>query len=172
MNSSPLLQETCTERDWNEENQAVQEALKLRPECEAENLLSSSEKAGIKLAEMHLDVRSTLAPPQAGVKFDMGKLPLALLPIESIEEVAKVLRFGADKYTDWNWATGFKWSRLYSATLRHLFAHMKGENKDPETGISHLAHAGANVLFLIYHELHKQGVDDRHVRPASKDKGE
>ena len=113
---------------------------------------------GLELFELHV----------TGVKHDATKTPLALLPFECLEEIAKVLEFGSRKYSDWNWTRGFKWSRLYSSTLRHLFAHMRGEKLDPETGLSHLAHAGANVLFLIYHELHTVGEDDRHPRPKSQ----
>jgi hypothetical protein len=116
---------------------------------------------GVELFELHV----------TGVKYDDAKAPLALLPPEALEEIAKVLAFGSRKYSAWNWTKGFKWSRLYSSTLRHLFAHMKGENIDPETGLSHLAHVGANVLFLIYHEVHKVGEDDRHLRPTAP-KGE
>jgi hypothetical protein len=124
------------------------------------------EEPGYLLAKQHVNVTQS-----AGIKHDTGKLPMHLIPVESLEEVAKVLAFGADKYTDWNWAKGFKWSRLYGATLRHLYAHIKGESIDKETNISHLAHAAANVLFLIYHELHRVGEDDRHPRPNSlKDK--
>ena len=123
----------------------------------------SLEDQGRNLVEQHVNVTQT-----AGIKYDANKPRMDLLPSESLEEIAKVLNFGADKYSDWNWAKGFKWSRLYGATLRHLYAHMRGEQKDPETGISHLAHAGANVLFLIYHELHQVGEDDRHPRPTVK----
>ena len=119
---------------------------------------------------------NTISPPAlsaaamgvtAGVKHDAGKPALHLLPVEALEEIAQVLSYGEKKYNSWNWAQGFKWSRLYGATLRHLYAHMRGENKDPETGLSHLAHVGCNILFLLYHEMHKIGVDDRHVRPTS-----
>lgn len=115
----------------------------------------------ISHAVRHMTINS-----QSAIKHDGEKIPLALLPTEALEEIAKVLSFGSRKYSDWNWAQGFKWSRLYSSTLRHLYAHMRGEDKDPETGLSHLAHAGANVLFLIYHERYKIGEDDRHSRPT------
>lgn len=123
---------------------------------------TASDNAGITLAKQHNQVG------KEGVKHDEGKYPLHLLPVEVLEEVSRVLDFGSRKYQDWNWAKGFKWSRLYSASLRHLFAHMRGEDKDPETGISHLAHATCNLLFLMYHELHKKGEDDRHPRPTPK----
>ena len=129
---------------------------KLRDEL----LADSFEDVGQQLVERHVNVTQA-----AGIKHDSGKLRLDLIPPECLEEIAKVLSFGADKYSDWNWAKGFKWSRLYGATLRHLYAHMRGESKDKETGISHLAHATCNLVFLMYHELHGVGQDDRHPRP-------
>lgn len=62
----------------------------------------------------------------------------------------------------WNWAKGFTWSRLIGAALRHLFAFARGEDRDPESGLSHLAHAGCCILFLITHERCKLGTDDRY----------
>lgn len=100
---------------------------------------------------------------KAGIKHDQGKSELALLPFDGLSEIAKVLTHGATKYSPHNWRQGFKWSRLISATLRHLFAWISGEDKDPETGLSHLAHAGCNILFLIEHELKGYGEDDRHT---------
>lgn len=106
-------------------------------------------------------------PPETvsgGIKHDSGKPRLELLPSEALEEIAKVLTFGAEKYDDWNWAKGFKYSRLLGALLRHVLAFMRGEDKDPETGLSHLAHAGANIVFLLYHIKVGVGEDDRHPR--------
>lgn len=140
--------------NWN-----VDEYRKLRDEL----LADSYEDPGQQLVSNHVNVTQS-----AGIKHDSGKLRLDLIPPECLEEIAKVLSFGADKYSDWNWAKGFKWSRLYGATLRHLYAHMRGESKDKETGISHLAHATCNLLFLVYHELHQVGEDDRHPRPAER----
>jgi hypothetical protein len=36
-----------------------------------------------------------------------------------------------------------------------------GEDKDPETGFSHLSHVGCCALFLIAYELRGAGLDDR-----------
>lgn len=91
------------------------------------------------------------------VKFDQGKLDWSLIPIDSVEEILKVLEFGKVKYDSWNWAKGegFKYSRVFNSTIRHLFAWFRGEDKDPESGLSHLAHAGCNILFLLYFIKHK-----------------
>jgi hypothetical protein len=100
------------------------------------------------------------------VKADGEKVRLELLPTEALEEIAKVLTFGAKKYDDNNWRKGFKWLRVIGATFRHLYAWVRGESKDPETGISHLAHAGCNILFLITFEKTGTGTDDRIARQA------
>lgn len=95
-----------------------------------------------------------------GTKHDTGKVPLNLLPFEALEEVGKALAYGANKYSAHNWRSGFEWSRLAGALLRHVFAWMRGERKDPESGLSHLAHAACMLLFLLTHELLKMGKDD------------
>lgn len=98
-------------------------------------------------------------------KFDDGKTNWTLMPFEAIEEITKVLEFGARKYDSWNWTKdgGFKYSRVLNSLLRHIFAYMRGEDNDPESGLSHLAHAGCNIVFLIYFNKYKDkfNKDDR-----------
>ncbi len=101
------------------------------------------------------------------LKFDGDKPPMVLLPFDALEEVAKVLAFGAEKYEAHNWRKGFEWSRLYSAVFRHLSSHLQGEDTDPETGLSHLAHAACGVLFLVAHEKNGLGTDDRYKGEGS-----
>ncbi len=95
-------------------------------------------------------------------KFDDEKVRMDLLPANALTEIAKVLTFGARKYDAWNWAKGMAWSRLIGAALRHLFAWARGEDTDPETGLSHLAHLGCCVVFLLEYEHGGLGVDDRY----------
>lgn len=97
-----------------------------------------------------------------GKKNDTGKPPMALLSGAALTEVAKVLEFGSRKYDAWNWKGGFKWTRLGSAVLRHVFAWLGGEDKDSETGLSHLAHAMCGLMFLVDFEVNKLGTDDRY----------
>lgn len=106
-------------------------------------------------------------PPQGlkdepGLKFDAGKIRLDLLPVIPLEEIGKVLTFGAKKYSERNWEKGFSWSRPYGAALRHIFAFWRGEKYDPETGLHHLAHAACCILFLLEFDLASgAGKDDR-----------
>lgn len=96
-----------------------------------------------------------------GVKFDAGKPRMSLLPAHPLTEIAKVLTFGAQKYEAHNWRKGFDYSRVMDALQRHLHAWNEGEDIDPESGLSHLAHAGCNILFLLEFERRGTGNDDR-----------
>lgn len=100
-----------------------------------------------------------------GKKFDTGKDPWHLMPWDSLRCIVKVLAFGAAKYADRNWEQGMAWSRCYAALQRHLTAWWLYEGVDPETGYSHLWHAGCCVLFLITFELRGIGDDDRPNSP-------
>lgn len=96
-----------------------------------------------------------------GQKFDSDKLRYDLLPPELLEEVARVLTFGAEKYSARNWELGMQWSRPFGAMMRHMWAWWGGEDKDPETGYSHLAHAACCIAFLVSYERRGSGTDDR-----------
>ena len=99
--------------------------------------------------------------PAKGVKHDQGKLPYHLIPPELLSSVADILDFGAKKYAARNWEAGMDWSRVFGALQRHLWAWWGGEKQDPETGKSHLWHAGCCIAFLITYEMRGLGKDDR-----------
>ena len=89
-----------------------------------------------------------------GIKYDGEKPKMNLLPPKAIMEVAKVLTFGAEKYGAENWKELEDLQNRYLAgALRHIFAHMDGEKLDPETGLSHMAHALCCLLFKLEIEL-------------------
>jgi len=96
-----------------------------------------------------------------GVKFDGGKAAYHLLAPEFLEGTAKVLAFGAVKYGARNWEKGMHWHRPFGAMMRHMWAWWRGEDHDPETGMSHLYHAACCVMFLIAYEERQIGKDDR-----------
>ncbi len=96
-----------------------------------------------------------------GVKADKGKIPYELLAPEYLEATASVLQFGANKYGSRNWELGMDWSRPFGALMRHMWAWWKGEEADPETGMSHLWHAACCIMFLIAYEKRQIGNDNR-----------
>lgn len=97
-----------------------------------------------------------------GLKFDNDKPMVNLLDPDALEEVARVLTFGASKYGARNWEKGINYSRLLGATLRHVFAVMKRQDIDDETGLHHTAHAICELMFLLHFQLkHRLDLDDR-----------
>lgn len=88
--------------------------------------------------------------PTEGRKHDTGKPDYTLLPWGAIEDIVRVLDFGARKYARDNWRyVANAETRYLAAAFRHLAAYARGEVTDPETSLSHLAHAGCCVLFLL-----------------------
>lgn len=105
---------------------------------------------------------------QQAQKYDGGKMPLHLLPTVALNQIAEVLAFGAQKYSANQWRAGMNWSRLLGAALRHITAFNNGEDLDPESGLSHLAHAGCCVMFLLEYEQTRRDFDDRYCPPLGE----
>lgn len=105
-----------------------------------------------------------------GIKHDQDKNRLDLLSSTWVEGVGKVLTFGARKYSANNWRSGLARSRLLGACLRHVFAYLRGEDLDPETGLLHLYHASCCLMFAS--ELHytKPETDDRWKESKPKER--
>jgi hypothetical protein len=86
-----------------------------------------------------------------GVKGDDGKDRWDLLPWEQVRDVVKVLTFGAKKYSPDNWQkVPDGRNRYFSAAFRHILAAHGGEKLDPESGLSHWAHAVCCILFAAW----------------------
>lgn len=101
-----------------------------------------------------------------GLKFDGGKPPMSLIDRHAIEQISMVLAFGAKKYAAHNWRQGIAYSRLLDAALRHLYAFADGEDLDPESGLSHIAHAGCCIVFLLGMIHSRPDLDDRYAECA------
>ena len=98
------------------------------------------------------------------MKFDQGKLRYDLLPVEPIEEIVRVLTFGAEKYAPNSWqGVPDGENRYYAAAWRHILAWRKGERDDPESGIHHLGHAMCNLVFLMGLEELKGSDNETHT---------
>ena len=90
--------------------------------------------------------------PEVGRKNDTGKLRYDLLAPDALEGLVKVLTFGATKYEDRNWERGIKYSRVFGALMRHLWAWWRRKPCDDETNLSHLDHAACCLHFLSAYE--------------------
>lgn len=99
----------------------------------------------------------------SGLKYDKSKPRMDLLSTEALTQIAYAMTAGAEKYGDHNWRGGLAWSRTIAAAMRHLTAFNAGENVDPETGLSHIAHLGCNVMFLLDYIKSHPELDDRYL---------
>jgi hypothetical protein len=86
-----------------------------------------------------------------GVKYDTSKPRWSLIPNGTLEEVIKVLEYGANKYSPDNWKKVPEMEvRYYDAAMRHIDSYWQGEYLDEESGQPHLAHAVCCLLFLMW----------------------
>lgn len=111
-------------------------------------------------------VAGTLRHSSEFRKDDQSKPQLAmlsLLPEGAAVEVAKAFEHGGKKYGFSNYKKGTNLTRYAHAAVRHLFAWLKGETNDPESGLNHLAHCAASVLIVLELQLSNVGEDDRWV---------
>ena len=94
-------------------------------------------------------------------RHNQGKVDLALLPPVALEELAKVLEFGAKKYSRNGWKKGMLYSVCLASCLRHVFQMLKGEYLDQESGLPHAAHAMCNLAFILeYSKMNKPELND------------
>lgn len=95
------------------------------------------------------------------LRYNKGKLPMHLVPPSAIKALASVLDYGAKKYEERNWERGNDYSVPYASLMRHLLAWWCGEDKDPESGLSHLHHVLMNAAMLVEYEENFPELDDR-----------
>lgn len=107
---------------------------------------------------------------EAPKKYNAGKPMMSLVRPEFTTAIAEVLTYGFEKYDEkrgdiqnYLKGDGFHYSEIYDSLQRHLNEWFQGVDLDPETKRSHLAHAGANLMFLLTYSLTEKGVDDRIV---------
>ncbi|MCK9382920.1 MAG: DUF5664 domain-containing protein [Sulfuritalea sp.] len=95
-------------------------------------------------------------------RHNTGKPELSLLPPVAFEETARVMAYGAKKYSRDNWRKGGPVSQYIDCAYRHLNRIAEGEDVDAESGCSHAGHVMANMAFLL--ELKRTGKlkDDRY----------
>ena len=90
------------------------------------------------------------------------KPPLHLIPPTAEILEAVVMGLGARKYGPFNWRSAKVRATVYiAAAKRHLAQWLDGTDGDPESGVSHLAHARACLGILLDAQATGNLVDDR-----------
>ena len=105
---------------------------------------------------------SYLTTCNTGLRYNSNKLRWSLVDFDALEDMVRVLEFGAKKYSDNNWKKGLKTSEIFESIMRHLTAYMRGEDIDIESGLSHTGHILCNAMFLAYMQKFKKECDTRY----------
>jgi hypothetical protein len=89
-----------------------------------------------------------------------------LVPYQEITAAfVPVAEHGARKYSPWNWVKGLPRRQILSSMARHVFARLRGEMVDPDSGLPHSYHILWNATALVHHEMHGLGAaPDEEVR--------
>jgi hypothetical protein len=134
----------------------------LKKECPGFNDGIVGSAATVTLAPDKIDAALTFKQTEGEAShLDTGKPDMTLIDPGFLRELAKVLAFGAAKYGVENWRKGSSFRRYVASALRHQMAFLEKEDVDPESGCLHLAHATANLMFVLAWQRTAKGADDR-----------
>ena len=120
--------------------------------CESCNYIFRESEAKAKAAEEYICLDPEWKFNQTA-KADAGKLQLTLVPLQIIEDIAKIRMYGNEKYGDPNnWMTVAP-QRYRDAAFRHFLAYLREPwGVDEESGLPHIAHLACNIAFLCEFE--------------------
>lgn len=105
-----------------------------------------------------MDMKSTNPKKAYGVL----KPGIQYIPPVALLEEGVVMALGASKYDPFNWQDKpVDATTYYDAAMRHLMSWYTGEDKDEESGASHLAHARACMGILMDAQASGILIDDR-----------
>lgn len=96
---------------------------------------------------------------ELATRYNQRKPQWSLVDFNSFEPLVRVLEFGLEKYGRDNWKKGLPTHQITESLLRHAFAYLRGEKIDKESGLSHIGHMQANLMFLQYVETNKPHLD-------------
>ena len=99
------------------------------------------------------------------IREKLNQDPYDLVPFQEITDAyVRVAEFGARKYDPWNWSKGIARVQLCCSLLRHTFAYIRGQDRDPESGLLHTDHMLWNCAALS-HNVHHNLEDGRRAEP-------
>lgn len=97
-----------------------------------------------------------------------GKPPVSRVPAVAEVQEALVFGFGSTKYSwDGYKATPPTYHDVLSAIKRHVGRFADGEDLDPESGLSHVAHARCNTAILLWMIANRPDKDNRNGKEAA-----
>ncbi|MEW4530614.1 dATP/dGTP diphosphohydrolase domain-containing protein [Maioricimonas sp. JC845] len=118
--------------------------------------------------DMHRVFNDTHSAENPKDRIGSTKPPLHLIPPAAEVMESLVMALGAAKYGELNWRRSPVRASVYvAAARRHLLQWFDGQDDDPESGVSHLAHARASLGILLDAIATGNAIDDRPAAGAS-----
>lgn len=115
------------------------------------------------LRKVHMEDELKSKDSEGAKKASLGVVPPSLMIAAS-----GPLSQGATKYGSFNWRNHpVSYEKHMEAALRHMFAHLDGEDNAEDSGFSHLHHAVAGLGVIIDACEFGSLIDDRHGRGPS-----
>lgn len=105
-----------------------------------------------------------MAKKKLALRYNQGKLRWQNVPLFLFEDVIRVGQHGEQKYTTYNYMTGFPLTELLDSLKRHLnsFESPYEKDEDPESGINHLASVAWNAIVALNQMKHMKHLDNRY----------
>lgn len=104
---------------------------------------------------------------EARLKNMEDKLPMSLLSPIFLEGIARVLQHGSRKYAANMWRDEpMPFCAELDSIFRHLFAFLRCEDFDPDSGELHLFNAACRLMFLSERYFTHPELDDRYPSPG------
>lgn len=101
--------------------------------------------------------------PKDRVAQSQDKAPYEYLEPVALDQIARAMKSGAEKYGYRNFVEEPIRARVYvGAILRHTFEWLIGIDRDKDSGLHPLAHVGANVCVALAAIAAGKFIDDRH----------
>lgn len=118
------------------------------------------------------ELNITISNEKKGLRYNKSKPQWSLVPQSALIPMVRVLEFGAEKYSPYNWMNGLSVKEICESMKRHLDSFMEGENDDSESQLSHIGHIQCNAMFLSWMMENRPDLDDRVVISQFKTKKE
>jgi hypothetical protein len=88
-----------------------------------------------------------------------------LIPVDALQELARLYGEGAKKYDARNWERGYEFSKSYAAMQRHANQFWSGIDRDEETGVLHITAVAWHAMALAHFLLNPDVFDNFDDRP-------
>jgi hypothetical protein len=93
---------------------------------------------------------------EKGLRYNANKPRMDFIDADAAIGLARVLTFGANKYSPNNWRNGLSFTETIGSLERHIAAIKRGELVDSESGEHHIDHVQCNAMFLSFFMKHPE----------------